>query len=179
MTKNFASHKILAFYRRRSEIAQKTNINPQKFGLHCVLHRIISKPWKYVPKYLDAPLTKQYVKESLEICIFFSVWKIVKNQCIFCFQVAQQPLPLPPPPPPPRCSHNQYGQYDMGLSFNHTADYIDDQCDSLRLRPFAFLLAFPRASPRQPGLQQGGTGGMQGNPVMKAGLSWNCYCFSL
>ena len=64
MTKNFASHKNLAFYRRRSEIAQKTNINPQKFGLHCVLHRIISKPWKYVPKYLDAPLTKQYVKEK-------------------------------------------------------------------------------------------------------------------
>ena len=59
----------------------------------------------------------------------------------------------------------------MGLSFNHTADYIDDQCDSLRLRPFAFLLAFPGASPRQPALQQGGTGGVQENPVMKA---WIC-----
>ena len=84
-------------------------------------------------------------------------WKFRKNNLFgmkncqksihFYFQVAQQPLPLPPPPPPPRCSHNQYGQYDMGLSFNHNADYIDDQCDSLRSRPFACFLAFWHTSP--------------------------------
>ena len=115
--------------------------------------------------------TRRTGLESLN-CIFLGLRNCRKSMHFF-IQVTQQPLPLPPPPPPPRCSHNQYGQYDMGLSFNHTADYIDDQCDSLRLRPFAFLLVFPRASTRQPALQQGGTGGVQGNPVMKAGLCCN------